>query len=83
MGSGLSKPESKGSEKLKADNLKYKLSNKEKKEHINRHLCFKCHKPGHGSKECKSPWTVYLEVKKVASIEGKEKGIDEDFSDSD
>jgi len=82
LGSGLSKLESKGSEKPKADNSKYKLSNKEKKEHIDRHLCFKCHKPRHGSKECKSPQTVYSEVKKVASIEGKVKGIDEDFSDS-
>jgi len=82
LGSGLSKPESKGSEKPKADNSKYKLSDEDKKEHIDGHLCFKCHKTGHGSKECKNLRTVYSEVKKVASIEGKEKGIDEDFSDS-
>jgi len=83
LGSGSSKPESKGSEKPKADNSKYKLSDEDKKEHIDGHLCFKCHKPGHGSKECKNPQMVYSEVRKVASIEGKEKGIDEDFSDSD
>ena len=82
MGSGLSKPESKGGKKPKADNSKYKLSDEEKKEHIDGHLCFKCHKPRPGSKECKNPRMVYSEVKKVASIEGKEKGIDEDFSDS-
>jgi len=50
------------------------------------HLCFKCHKPGHGSKDCKNPWTVYSEVRKVAEVKGKEdkdKIEEEDFSDCD
>jgi len=81
-GSSSSKPESKGGDKSKSNNSKYKLSEEEKKEHIDRHLCFKCHKPGHGLKDCRNPQMVYSKVKKVASIETKEKDISKDFSDS-
>jgi len=68
------------------DNSKYKLTNKEKKEHMDRHLCFKCHKPGHRSKDCKSPQTIYSEVQKVTEVkvkEDKDKIKEEDFSDCD
>ena len=82
-GSGSSKPESKGGDKSKSDNSKYKLSEEEKKEHVDGHLCFKCHKPRHGSKDCKNPRMVYSEVRKVASVKTKEKNISEDFSDSE
>jgi len=33
---------------------KYKLSDDERKEHVEGGLCFKCHKKGHSLKECKS-----------------------------
>ena len=65
---------SKGTES-RPDNSKYKLTEEEKKEHIEGNLCFKCHKAGHGSKNCKSERTVYSKVKKktqVANVETKE-----------
>ena len=68
------------------DNSKFKLTNEEKKEHMDGHLCFKCHKPRHGSKDCKNPWTVYSKVRKVAEVkvkEDKDKIEEEDFSDCD
>jgi len=42
---------------------KLKLTNDKHKEHVDSSLCFKCHKKGHGSKECKSERTVYKEFK--------------------
>jgi len=78
--SGSGSPKSDG--KPQADNSKFKLSEEEKKEHMDRHLCFKCHKPGHGSKDCKNPRTVYSEVWKVAEVKAKVEEINkEDFSD--
>ena len=49
---------------------KFKLSNDKRKEHIDGGLCFKCHKKGHSSKECKGEQTVYKDIKKalVANI---------------
>jgi len=80
-GSGSSKTEK---DKARPDNSKFKLTDKEKKEHMDRHLCFKCHKPGHRSKDCKNPWTVYSEVRKVAEVTAKVEEIsEEDFSDCD
>ena len=71
--------------KPKIDNSKFKLSEAEKKEHVDQGLCFKCHKKGHNSKDCKGVRTVYSEVKKkapvaevhVANIE--EQGTESDF----
>ena len=51
-------------EKPKTDNSKYKLSEAERKEHVDQKLCFKCHKKGHASKDCKGERTVYSEFKK-------------------
>ena len=68
------------------DNSKFKLTDEEKKEHMDGHLCFKCHKPGHRSKDCKNPWTIYSEVQKVTEVkvkEDKDKIEEEDFSDCD
>ena len=50
--------------KPKVDNSKYKLSEAERKEHVNQKLCFKCHKKGHASKDCKGERTVYSKFKK-------------------
>jgi len=61
FGSGNSVASGSGSAKLDnkdkpcVDNSKYKLTDKEKKEHMDRHLWFKCHKPSHSSKDCKNP----------------------------
>ena len=63
---------------------KFKLSDEERKEHVNGNLCFKCHKKGHSSKECKGERTIYKDVRKalVANIEPVlEKK--EDFTKSD
>ena len=80
LGSGSSKSNG----KPQVDNSKFKLSEEEKKEHMDRHLCFKCHKPGHGSKDCKNPRTIYSEVRKVAEVKTKVEEINkEDFSDHD
>ncbi len=58
------------------DNSKYSLTEEERKEHFEKKLCFKCHKPNCSSKTCKNPRTVYSEVKKsntqVANIETKD-----------
>jgi len=54
LGSGSSKSD----RKPQVDNSKFKLSEEEKKEHMDGHLCFKCHKPGHRSKDCKNPRTI-------------------------
>jgi len=74
---------------------KYKLNNDERKEHVDGGLCFKCHKKGHGSKECKSKRTVYKEFKakkaQVANVETKaettakieEVSEEKDFAESD
>jgi len=74
---------------------KYKLSDEERKEHVDGGLCFKCHKKGHGSKECKSERTVYKEFKakkaQVANVETKaettakieEVSEEKDFAESD
>ena len=46
---------------------------------MDNNLCFKCHKKGHSSKECKGQRAVYSEVKgkaKVANVETKEKPAD-------
>jgi len=80
-GSGSSKMENK--DKLHINNSKYKLTEEEKKEHMDSHLCFKCHKPSHGSKDCKNPQTVYSKVQKVVEVKTKEEVIEEDFSDCD
>jgi len=50
------------------DNSKFKLTDKEWKEHVKGNLCFKCHKKGHASKDCKSEWTIYSEVKKKKAV---------------
>ena len=52
----------------KVDNSKFKLSETEKKEHVDQGLCFKCHKKGHNSKDCKGTRTVYADVKKKATV---------------
>jgi hypothetical protein len=49
---------------VRPDNSKFKLSDEEKKEHAKQNLCFKCHKKGHSSKDCKGERTVYSEFKK-------------------
>jgi hypothetical protein len=46
------------------DNSKFKLTNEDKKEHAEQNLCFKCHKKGHSSKDCKGERTVYADFKK-------------------
>src|SRR5258708_23643829 len=78
------KDEKKG---LRPDNSKYKLTEEERKEHTEGNLCFRCHKKGHASKDCKSDRTVYAEYKKkkaqvtstssdaATSSKGKEKEI--------
>jgi hypothetical protein len=75
------------------NNSKFKLLDDEKKEHVEQGLCFKCHKKGHNSRECKGECTVYKEFKagraQVANVEttdkGKEKEVtpieNEDFVD--
>jgi hypothetical protein len=67
---------SKDKKDTKLDQSKYKLSDSNQKEHINGNLCFKCHKKGHSSKECKGTHTVYSEFKKsqaqVSNIKTKE-----------
>jgi hypothetical protein len=79
------------------NNSKYRLMEDEKKEHMDKHLCFKCHKTGHSSSTCKNPHTVYSKVKKtsIANVEearseepstskGKDKAMDnEDFPESE
>jgi len=74
---------------------KYKLNDEERKEHVDGGLCFKCHKKGHGLKECKSERTVYKEFKakkaQVANVETKaeptakieEVSEEKDFTKSD
>ena len=37
-------------------------------EHVQGSLCFKCHKKGHASAQCKSPRTVYSKVKGKAQV---------------
>jgi hypothetical protein len=74
------------------DNSKFKLSDDKKKEHVKQGLCFKCHKKGHNSRECKGERTIYKEFKsgraQVANVETMDKGKevapieDEDFVDS-
>jgi hypothetical protein len=49
---------------VRPDNSKFKLSDEEKKEHAEQNLCFKCHKKGHSSKDCKGERTIYSEFKK-------------------
>ena len=69
----------------RSENYKFKLSNAERKEHLKGGLCFKCHKKGHNSTECKGTRTVYKDVKgkaQVANVETTEKG-EEDFVKSD
>jgi hypothetical protein len=78
------------------DNSKYKLTDEDKKEHAEQNLCFKCHKKGHSSKDCKGERTVYAEYKKkkaqVSTVtthdDPKGKGkeitkIEEDFPEGD
>jgi hypothetical protein len=60
--SSLSNPNVK--KEVRLDNSKFKLSDKEKKEHTKQNLCFKCHKKGHSSKDCKGKRTIYAEFKK-------------------
>jgi len=63
------------------ENYKFKLSDAERKEHLEGGLCFKCHKKGHNSTECKGTRTVYKDVKgkaQVANVKTTEKG-EEDF----
>jgi hypothetical protein len=88
---------SKEKKEEKPNNNRYWLTEDEKKEHMDKHLCFKCHKTGHSSSTCKNPCTVYSEVKKtlVANVEetkneepstskGKGKATDnEDFPESE
>jgi len=81
-GSGSSSHKQEDKDKPKVNNSKYKLTNKEKQEHVEKKLCFKCHKPGHGSKDCKNPRTVYAEVKKVTNVEAKEEKFDKYLLDS-
>jgi len=69
----------------RSENYKFKLSDAERKEHLEGGLCFKCHKKGHNSTECKGTRTVYKDVKgkaQVANVETTEKG-EEDFVKSD
>jgi hypothetical protein len=55
---------------------KYWLSDSEQKEHVDGNLCFKCHKKGHSSKECKGTRTVYSKYRKsqaqVSNVETKD-----------
>ena len=46
------------------DNSKYKLTEEERKEHMEMKLCYKCHQPNCNSKRCKNPHTVYSDFKK-------------------
>jgi len=60
----------------KTNNSKYKLTDEELKEHMEKKLCFKCHKPKCSSSTCTNPHTVYSKTKKkaqVANITTKEK----------
>ena len=50
------------------DKSKYKLTEEERKEHIEQQLCFKCHKPECSSKTCKNPRTVYKDIRKMAKV---------------
>ena len=62
------------------NNSKYKLSEEGRKEHMDNNLCFKCHKKGHSSKECKGQCAIYSEVKaktKIAKVNTKEKKEDD------
>jgi hypothetical protein len=60
----------------KPNQSQYKLTKDKQKEHIEKNLCFKCHKKGHSSKECKGTQTVYSKFKKsqaqVSNIKAKE-----------
>jgi len=71
----------------RTDNSKFKLSDVERKEHLDGGLCFKCHQKGHNSTNCKNTRTIYSEVKgkgQVANIETEEpKEEKEDFPKSD
>ena len=70
--------------KPKPDNSKFKLSEAEKKEHVDQGLCFKCHKKGHNSKDCKGTRTMYSEVKKKTSVaEVQVANIEEQDMESD
>ena len=70
--------------KPKPDNSKFKLSEAEKKEHVDQGLCFKCHKKGHNSKDCKGTRTMYSEVKKKTSVaEVQVANIEEQGAESD
>ena len=58
------------------NNSKFKLTDKERKEHVEGNLCFKCHKKGHASKDCRGERTVYADFKKkkapVTNVETQE-----------
>jgi hypothetical protein len=54
------------------NNNRYQLTEDEKKEHMEKHLCFKCHKTRHSSSTCKNPRTVYSEVKKTSAANVEE-----------
>ena len=70
--------------KPKPDNSKFKLSDAEKREHVDQGLCFKCHKKGHNSKDCKGTRTVYSEVKKKTPVaEVQISNIEEQGTESD
>jgi hypothetical protein len=67
---------SKEKKDTRPNNSKFKLTEEEQKEHVDNNLCFKCHKKGHSSKDCKGTCTIYSEFKmtrtQVSNVETKE-----------
>ena len=68
--------------------MKFKLTKEEQRDHTEGNLCFKCHRKGHASKDCKSERMVYSKYKKkkaqvaststadaATSSKGKEKEV--------
>ena len=67
--SNTSTSQNKGQSSTPREDLsKFKLTEAERKEHAEQNLCFKCHKKGHASKDCKGERTVYSEFKKKATV---------------